>query len=507
MIDLTAIGLWTKVVPYYDGFADLHALFQQQQKANPTELARQGESSDTTFVQFIQAWAWLQAEVGESVIQPPTLEERKKELKSFRARVVREKALAVPQDDIEAKVEIAMQSGNPKGELIKLILEGMPQEAPPKRMVREEWPGYRGCLAPFSVLDSESRNALGEIHAREGCVGVKALLAVPPADVAMWMVIEGGESAPIDMTMLLRSTQEMTRTQAEFKLANQHLTASNKKSRNDAFMEVKRLRNLLTSLAAQAGDSEQLIDAATSAGLSPLVGKKLTDSILNFSGNGGKLVVGVSCGLDYGTTEALHQRIGPAVRAAQRNACEFAVKAAVDSRLPIVLECHDAPPSAYSKPESDASTNETDEEESLKVESAVSDLVRILAKAAPETTTILLRTGSLTIAPELNELLKVWPNVFVGLSSSITYSKCPKEMLDITYDIPIERLIITSETPIALPAVFGGSHKEQMSVPPHSTCAVEHIAKIKGTLSRENVLQISTSNLCRAFRLTEPSQH
>ena len=42
-----------------------------------------------------------------------------------------------------------------------------------------------------------------------------------------------------------------------------------------------------------------------------------------------------------------------------------------------------------------------------------------------------------------------------GLSSSLTYSKCPKQLLDVAYDIPLDRLILTSESPNALPAVLG----------------------------------------------------
>jgi hypothetical protein len=237
------------------------------------------------------------------------------------------------------------------------------------------------------------------------------------------------------------------------------------------------------------------------------------------------VVVGVSCGLDYRTAEATHPRTGKAVREAQRAACLLAVKAAVAAGLNLVVECHDAPmpaesPSASAAAESVASSgpdSETDPEPEPKselvlapdaIESAAKDLLVMLIKTVPPSMTILLRCGSLTTAPKpgLAKLLQVWPKLYVGLSASLTYAKCPRALLNVAYDLPLEKLVLTSEAPTALPSVLGGAKRTQVCVPPHVACVAEQIATIKAVagLDREAVLRRSTQNLCEALGLPVP---
>jgi Tat protein secretion system quality control protein TatD with DNase activity len=103
--------------------------------------------------------------------------------------------------------------------------------------------------------------------------------------------------------------------------------------------------------------------------------------------------------------------------------------------------------------------------------------------------------------------MQVWPQLYCGMSSSLTYSKCPKALLDAAYDLPLERLILTSESPHALPAALGGARRTQVCIPPHAACAAEQIASIKGMMvegvgvDRALVLQHATANLCRVFGL------
>lgn len=248
---------------------------------------------------------------------------------------------------------------------------------------------------------------------------------------------------PIDITVVVREAEqagvEINRTEALLAAAKQEVVNCQQKGNvAAATAAVERLGRLLVTQRARAAStaagSEEWLATASSARLSRAVEIKLHEAIAQIPGTSdglpvrgaNKRVVGVSCGLDYRTPEAVHPITGHAVRAAQQAACVLAVSAAVAAELPVVLECHDAPllpepaarPAAAQSAEAAACVEPEPQAESKLIESASSDLVKILVKAAPPSTTLILRSGSLTVAPKpgLAKLMQVWPNLYVGAS-------------------------------------------------------------------------------------------
>ena len=246
---------------------------------------------------------------------------------------------------------------------------------------------------------------------------------------------EPAKEEPIDITVVVRQAEqagvEINRTEALLAVAKQEVVNCQEKGNvMAATAAVERLVRLLATQRARAArtapGSAELLATASSARLSRAVEMKLHEAIAQIPGTSDgvdKRVVGVSCGLDYRTPEAVHPITGHAVREAQQAACVLAVSAAVAAGLPVVLECHDAPlpgptatPAAAQSAESTACTEPEPQAESKPIASASSDLVKILVKAAPPTTTLILRSGSLTVAPKpgLARLMQVWPDLYVG---------------------------------------------------------------------------------------------
>ena len=262
---------------------------------------------------------------------------------------------------------------------------------------------------------------------------------------------DGRKQEPIDMTVVVREAEqaavEIKRTEGLLAAAKQEVLACQQKGNTTAATaSVERLRRLLAAQRARAATtaagSEEWLATASSARLSGAVETNLRDAIAQISEDisdasdspkvdtGDRRVVGVSCGLDYRTPEAIHPITGRAVREAQRTACLLAISTAVEKGLPVVLECHDAPPSALNKrptgmTPADTSLDVEPEPELVSshsssgvvsIESASTDLVKLLVKAAPPSTTLILRCGSLTTAPKpgLPKLMQVWPKLFIG---------------------------------------------------------------------------------------------
>ena len=259
---------------------------------------------------------------------------------------------------------------------------------------------------------------------------------------------DGPKEEPIDMTVVVREAEqarvEIKRTEVLLAVAKQEVLAAQEKGNiAAASASVERLNRLLATQRARAATtaagSEDWLATASSARLSSVVQTKLHEAIAQMSSSPDRAalhdvdrrVVGVSCGLDYRTPEAVHPRTGRAVREAQRAACLLAITAAVDAGLPLFLECHDAPPSGLTARPAGAHTmglpasveaEPTPEPEPEPIESASSDLVKILVKAAPPSTTLILRSGSLTTAPKpgLPKLMQVWPKLFVGMTAHLS---------------------------------------------------------------------------------------
>ena len=121
--------------------------------------------------------------------------------------------------------------------------------------------------------------------------------------------------------------------------------------------------------------------------------------------------------------------------------------------------------------------------------------------------TLVLRNGSLTTAtkPGVQKLLDTWPKLYLGMSASLAYSKCPKELLDVAYDVPLERLCLMSEAPFCLPPALSGSHLVGDCAPPHVACVAEIVAGIKSgtdSINREEVLRRSANLASGVFGFT-----
>jgi len=529
------LGRWTAHVPYYDGFADLVQAFQCPN--NGAACASSNRHRSTSFdgndktdhkegrARWILDWATRSVQLGEDPIHQLTPEQRKLELKTWAGSRLQKTARALSQDN--DAVDTALKDRNPRSALIQIIISAAAtaadQDDAPERSLANEWPGYRGCVAPFSVLNADAMHALEQLHelgsssrnATHNNNGVKALLSIPPLQVAQWMVVvnssnnaEEADSStaatatnavPIDLCYFTREAEELKTTQAATKRAQEQLVvaSAHKKGRASAEAEVMRLRKVLAGQRARQVDAQEVLEGAAQARLNPIVLTSLDDRMeLHRLG----VVVGISCGLNYDCAEARHPVLGEAVRGAQKAACKHAIEAAVKEGLPIVLECQDT---AATK----IDTLDTDPFPTA-IPLASSDLVRIMVEAAPPETTLLLRNGSLTVAPKpgIQQLLCTWPKLYLGVTSALAFSKCPKELLDVIYDVPSFRICLLSEAPLHLPPVLSGSHLVDDCLPPHVACISETVNSIKnesGT-SREEVLRTSTQLISRIFGLPEP---
>jgi Tat protein secretion system quality control protein TatD with DNase activity len=118
---------------------------------------------------------------------------------------------------------------------------------------------------------------------------------------------------------------------------------------------------------------------------------------------------------------------------------------------------------------------------------------------------MVFRNGSLTMAPKpgIAALLQTWPYLYVGLSAKLAFSKCPQSLLNATFDLPMDKILLTSEAPLCLPpALCGSPHLVESCLPHHVACVAETVAVIKkGLTRREAVLEASANNVCRAFGL------
>ena len=187
------MGVWTRaVVPYYDCFADLVQAYRQQhhhdQRSSLHPRHRSlsfddGTSEDETLTTtspseqqtiineglagWILDWATLNVKLGEDPIHTLSPEQRKVELQSWSGSRLQKAARALSADDHQELVDAALRDRNPRSALIRILLAAPRPEllgdAPPRTLHRE-WPGYRGCVAPFSVLDASAMDALEQLQ-------------------------------------------------------------------------------------------------------------------------------------------------------------------------------------------------------------------------------------------------------------------------------------------------------------------------------------------------------
>jgi Tat protein secretion system quality control protein TatD with DNase activity/rubrerythrin len=471
-------GLWTASIPYYDGYGDLTALW-----------AAQNNKEDRPLLACLLHWATRQVSLGDDPVLVPTPAQRKEDLKTWTGTHLRNKAAEVVAPDA---VAAALSHGNPRQALIQLILVHETSPVVPDRSLNNEWPGYRGCVAPLSVLPNAAPS-LAQVL--EGCSpgtnGIHFVATLSPTEVARWMVVDSGvdgvDPLPLDLVYLAQNMADLQQTEQASQQAKARLVASSdRQGRASAQAEVGRLRKMLAGQAARQVDTEELVQGALAGRLDPTVIASLAAAVTGYQEN--DRMVGIGCGLNYDTAAALDPRFGSVVREAQKEACRASVQAAVEAKLPLVLEC----------------CNATTDPAEASLALATSDLVHILAESAPLAMKILLRSGSLTVAeqPGLAKLMETWPNLYVGLSSDIAYSKVSRSLLDVVFDLPLERMILTSEAPTRLHPSLADSHLVQTSLPPHAACIAETVATIKTRITKEEVLQTCSTNLQSLFSWT-----
>ena len=505
------IGHWTRGgQPYIDGFANLMAAFNQYEEQHNQE---QGDETSQTkkldLTKWFKDWATLQVSLGpETAKQTP--EQRKADLKKWAGSKLRQRASSFLTGDDKERIDAALAHPNPRSELINIILEAEEEQKSAAtsldlaRSLNKEWPGFHGCITPLSVLlkGGVSKEVLTALNDKEGASSssVKVLLSVPPEETAQCMAVsmEDGDSSsfPIDVLYLQRTLSSGESKDNESYEDDKTGTAEANVAKFRKALKLKHSRLFDTKEM-----SEEVAKIATldSSRITSLLQQHL-DGFDGFDGSTGSsnrdngVVVGISCGLNYETPAAKHKLFGSVVRQAQRDACTIAVQMAVKCNTPIVLQCQDA------KTESGSTGIESSSS------SASKDLVRILAVNAPEETKMLLRNGSLTVAPEpgLNRLLQTWRNLHLGVDAKIAFSKCPKELLDVVFDLSMDRLVLTSEAPASLPpSLTERPHLTPICLPPHVACTADTVSKVKGgSISREDVLQQSTENLRTLFGWT-----
>ena len=170
------LGVWTADVPYLDGYADLvQAYYNRKGGDNNGDIIDGNEAcipstsvTSSGLVQWILDWASLtHVQLGEDPIHNLTPQQRKLELKTWAGSRLQKSARAVLSREDQHSVDAALKDRNPRAALIKIIMEApTPMEnhddgdATPERTLQFEWPGYRGYICTFSVLDASAMEAL-----------------------------------------------------------------------------------------------------------------------------------------------------------------------------------------------------------------------------------------------------------------------------------------------------------------------------------------------------------
>lgn len=96
----------------------------------------------------------------------------------------------------------------------------------------------------------------------------------------------------------------------------------------------------------------------------------------------------------------------------------------------------------------------------------------------------------------MNEILKL-PNSYIALGGTVTFTnaKTPKEVAE---EVPLERLLIETDSPYLTPHPFRGTKNE-----PKYLCLVsEEIARLKN-MSKKHLEDVIYKNSCRAFNINE----
>ena len=87
---------------------------------------------------------------------------------------------------------------------------------------------------------------------------------------------------------------------------------------------------------------------------------------------------------------------------------------------------------------------------------------------------------------------------YISLSGIVTF-KSAKELQDVARQVPLERLLIETDSPYLAPTPFRG----KMNQPGYVRYVAEHIAVLRG-ISVEEVAAATTANFFRLFSLARP---
>jgi TatD DNase family protein len=99
-------------------------------------------------------------------------------------------------------------------------------------------------------------------------------------------------------------------------------------------------------------------------------------------------------------------------------------------------------------------------------------------------------TGSKDFAKKLIDL-----NFYISVSGIITFKKSD-ELVDTISSIPIEKLLVETDSPYLAPMPYRGKNNE----PSYIIHTVEKLSKIKN-LSKQSVIENTTSNFLKLFNL------
>eukprot|EP00051_Salpingoeca_urceolata_P015256 m.196917 g.196917 ORF g.196917 m.196917 type:complete len:384 (+) comp18337_c1_seq1:288-1439(+) len=171
------------------------------------------------------------------------------------------------------------------------------------------------------------------------------------------------------------------------------------------------------------------------------------------------------CGLDYSQRSQSPHDV-------QQDVFRRQIKAAVRCGVPLVVHSRDAAEDTFS----------------------------ILDAEAPDTLKIHLHCCTDNCDTAL-KFLKRFPNLFIGIAGNVTFSKA-KTTLELAFDLPLDRLLLETDSPYMFPANFPGSGAgKQWSYPAHAICVAEKIAETK-RITLDEVLLAALRNVETMYGVT-----
>jgi len=99
------------------------------------------------------------------------------------------------------------------------------------------------------------------------------------------------------------------------------------------------------------------------------------------------------------------------------------------------------------------------------------------------------------------QLMSAFPNIYFSISGVITHTKCPRELLNTVYDVPIQRLLIGTGAPQFAPK----GYEYRVCLPPDAIFIAEKVAEIKRE-DIEVILKQTRENAERVLKLP-PVEH